>query len=311
MTARVLAVSSGGGHLKQLQMLLPRAGFSLAEIEWVTFDTGLSADLPPEQTTIVPYAAPRDMRRIAKNQAIALRILRRKRYTHVISTGASLAACYLPAAAAMGAKAIYIESATRALGPSLTGRILRSVPGVHLYTQYNIWADRRWKYAGCVFDSFTSAPRQGSSEIRTAVVSLGTTESYRFDRLIRRAKDVLGDRSVLWQTGPAGSGIDLPNARAKVPSLELRKAIQSADVVISHAGTGSALTALELGKVPVLVPRSARHGEHVDDHQHEIARQLAVRKLAVVTEADAIDVAHLLSASNRQVAPVTAPSLAL
>ena len=44
-----------------------------------------------------------------------------------------------------------------------------------------------------------------------------------------------------------------------------RAATAAADVVISHAGVGSALTALRCGKRPILVPREAARGEHVDD----------------------------------------------
>lgn len=307
----VLAVSSGGGHLKQLQMLIPRAGFSMERVHWVTFDTGLSGDLPLEQTTIVPYAAPRDVPRITRNQLIAAKILRKGNYSHVVSTGASLAVCYLPLAAAMGIDAMYIESATRALAPSLTGRILERVPRLRLYTQYPDWSRPRWKYVGSVFDSFTARSDPQATHIDSAVVSLGTTESYAFDRLVARAYELLGDRDVLWQLGPAGTSLAVPNARAAVPSRELRAAIRSADVVIAHAGTGAALTALELGKVPVLVPRASRHGEHVDDHQYEICRQLAKRGLAIVAEADQLNMEHLLAASSHTVARVEAPALDL
>ena len=73
-------------------------------------------------------------------------------------------------------------------------------------------------------------------------------------------------------------GID---ARERVSSEELRQAIREADVVVGHAGMGSAVTAFDLGKTPLLLPREASFGEHVDDHQQLTASELQRRGLAV------------------------------
>lgn len=51
--------------------------------------------------------------------------------------------------------------------------------------------------------------------------------------------------------------------------------IRTARVLVLHAGAGSVLHAIESGHVPVVVPRLARFGEHVNDHQLAFARQLA------------------------------------
>jgi len=51
--------------------------------------------------------------------------------------------------------------------------------------------------------------------------------------------------------------------------------ISKADVVVSHSGVGSIMTALKKGKPVVVFPRLAKYGEHVDDHQIEIARTFA------------------------------------
>lgn len=42
---------------------------------------------------------------------------------------------------------------------------------------------------------------------------------------------------------------------------------RSADVIIAHAGMGSILTALDLGKPIIVMPRRAHLGEHRNDHQ--------------------------------------------
>jgi UDP-N-acetylglucosamine--N-acetylmuramyl-(pentapeptide) pyrophosphoryl-undecaprenol N-acetylglucosamine transferase len=296
----VLLVCSGGGHLKQLHALVDRTPFADDERLWVTFDTGLSRDLlRDQQVEFATYAAPRDVPNIARNALHAARLLRGRRFTHAVSTGSSLAVDFLPLAAARGSRCSFVETAARATGPSLTGRIMQRVPGVRTYTQYPSWASRRWVYAGSVFDAFEPGPDAGPRPVRRAVVTLGTTESYGFERLVHVLRPLLDGAQVLWQTGSTPAVVR--GARADVPHAELRAAIAEADVVVAHAGTGAALTAMELGRCAVLVPRRAVFDEHVDDHQVQIARELARRGLAVHCEADALSTDVLQRAAGRTV----------
>ncbi len=62
--------------------------------------------------------------------------------------------------------------------------------------------------------------------------------------------------------------------------------MREADVVISHAGAGTAIAALELGKCPLIAPAGWPWGEQIDDHQIQIARELDDRGLAISVEAD-------------------------
>ncbi len=58
--------------------------------------------------------------------------------------------------------------------------------------------------------------------------------------------------------------------------------MQQADHVVSHAGVGSIMCALQAGHVPIVFPRLKRHGETVDDHQVELASALAARGTVLV-----------------------------
>src|SRR6185436_7016092 len=49
-----------------------------------------------------------------------------------------------------------------------------------------------------------------------------------------------------------------------------------------HAGVGSFVVASRIGHRPVIVPRLRRYGEHVDDHQAQLARALERRSDAIV-----------------------------
>ena len=51
--------------------------------------------------------------------------------------------------------------------------------------------------------------------------------------------------------------------------MQLRKS----DIVISHGGTGAIISSLKQEKKVIAVPRLAKYGEHVDDHQLQILEQ--------------------------------------
>ncbi len=112
---------------------------------------------------------------------------------------------------------------------------------------------------------------------------------------------------VTWQTGSTPvDGLPI-EARPGVPSEELGAEFAASDVVITHAGVGLSLLALSSGRCPVLVPRRAERGEHVDNHQCEVAGELDRRRLAVACEADELTTEVLERAAARSVARVKSP----
>jgi UDP-N-acetylglucosamine transferase subunit ALG13 len=75
--------------------------------------------------------------------------------------------------------------------------------------------------------------------------------------------------------------------------------VARAAVVIGHAGAGTIVHALARGRRPVVMPRRAQHGEHVDDHQAEFARRLAeTGRIFVAWEA--VDLSKAVEAALRQ-----------
>jgi UDP-N-acetylglucosamine transferase subunit ALG13 len=63
---------------------------------------------------------------------------------------------------------------------------------------------------------------------------------------------------------------------------EYRRLVQQCKLVISHAGMGTVLTALELGKPLLLLPRRGHLQETRNDHQVDTARQLLEAKRATI-----------------------------
>ena len=56
----------------------------------------------------------------------------------------------------------------------------------------------------------------------------------------------------------------------QLPSDELKKLIDKANIVITHGGVGSIITSIEKGKKVIAVPRLKKYKEHVNDHQLDI-----------------------------------------
>jgi len=313
--SKTIMVCSGGGHLKQLFTLADRLGVEPDDQVWLTFENGLSTSLlAGREVHFAPFVAPRDVSSLWRFRSVAARVLARHRYDRAFSTGSSPAVAVLPMAAAGGARAHYIESAARAEGPSVSGRILQRLRRVHTYTQYPVWQSERWRYAGSIYDGFAPGPTAPAApgRIRRAVVTVGTQEGYGFDRLYDALVPLLADcDDVLWQVGTQDVSAWGIEGRDRVPHDELNAAVREADVVIAHSGTGSAIAAFEQGKFPVLVPRLARHREHVDDHQVQIAREMQRRSLAFMRAPEELDADVLREAARRSVVAVEAPAMAL
>jgi UDP-N-acetylglucosamine--N-acetylmuramyl-(pentapeptide) pyrophosphoryl-undecaprenol N-acetylglucosamine transferase len=301
-----LLVASTGGHLRELHALRSRLNLD-DRVEWATFDTAQSRSLlRGERVHHVTFTAPRDIGHVLCNVPRALQILRDGRYDLVVSTGSAIALTFLPAASATGIPAHYIESAARSTGPSVTGRLLAHMPAIGLHTQYAGWAEEPWHYGGSVFDAFEPVP-QAPRAIRRVVVMVGTL-GFGFRRLVKRLAHLLPrDAEILWQTGSTDTRELELTARPALPAPELTAALQRADLVVAHAGIGSALDALQAGRRPVLIPRRELYDEHVDDHQTLVAGELAGRGLAVTAEAHALTVDELELAAGATVRSVAQP----
>jgi len=54
---------------------------------------------------------------------------------------------------------------------------------------------------------------------------------------------------------------------------ELSKLQDRADIIITHGGVGSIISSLKKGKKVIVAPRLKKYGEHVNNHQLQIARR--------------------------------------
>lgn len=296
-----LWVASAGGHLTQARLLSHRIA-SEREV-WVTYPVGQAAALLADREVIhAHHPTTRHPGNAARNYLLARRVLEDLAIDRVVSTGAAVAVPFMLRARQLGVPCHYIESATRVRGPSLSGRLLEWVPGVRLYRQSGDWTRRPWRPGPSVLEGFraTALEQPGQRPLRRVVVSLGT-HRFGFATLVHRLAAQVAGRSldITWQLGSTPAPGPLPGrVVGELPPGELEEAIRVADVVVGHGGVGLALTALSLGKVPVLVPRRRQRREHTDDHQVEMAGELDRRGLAVVADAEEVTLEHLERAAG-------------
>jgi len=70
------------------------------------------------------------------------------------------------------------------------------------------------------------------------------------------------------------------------PYREMVRLVQEARIVITHGGPSSFIMPLQIGKIPVVVPRQKQYDEHVNDHQVEFCRAVAERQKNILLVED-------------------------
>lgn len=279
---KALWIASPGGHLTEalrIEEMLGRNPDSL----WITSRTEQTSSLlSGRRVTYQPYVPPRDLRGSFRVSRDVGRVIRAEEFDLLASTGAALAAASL-VLNSRSLDTVYIESLARMTGPSTTGKIASLSPSTRLFTQSANWASRRWAYAGSVLDSWAaerSALEQNVGRLKI-LVTLGTIRPYRFDRLVDAVLAIIqpGDE-VVWQLGSTIRSELHGKVIGEAPAQELAEIAASSDLVVSHAGVGSLLMALGVGKCPVIAARSRTFQEHVDDHQSQLVPTVARAGLA-------------------------------
>ena len=280
----VLGVASTGGHLAQLERWATILEFSRSSTI-VTFQSPQAKRLERSwNLKYVDYLKPRDGVGAVRALRQLRPILNDANPDVVLSTGAAIA---LPAAISARAKAVpfvYLESVSRFDGPSLTGKLLRFVPGVDRYCQHPGYG-AGWREVDSLLGLYAVAerPSLGKDRPLRVFVTLGTIRPYGFDRLIATVLSFVTDSDeIIWQLGESSPSLDLVGESvAYMTSEAFDAAVRWADIVVTHAGVGSLLAILEGGRLPLVMARSAAFGEHVDDHQSQVLMRLCSLGLAI------------------------------
>ena len=108
------------------------------------------------------------------------------------------------------------------------------------------------------------------------LVVLGTQDKD-FSRLLKAVdreieKGNIKDKVVV-QAGQTKYSSDNMEIFDLLPAPEFEKLLDEADLIITHGGAGTILSAIKKGKIIIAAARLAKYGEHHNDHQKQIIEE--------------------------------------
>ena len=112
-------------------------------------------------------------------------------------------------------------------------------------------------------------------------VTVGTHEQ-QFNRLVEfvdqmKRKGLLQEEVVI-QTGFSTYEPGSCTWKKLLPYQEMLRNVAQARIVITHGGPSSFIMPLQIGKIPIVVPRQKQYDEHVNDHQVDFCRAVSQRQ---------------------------------
>lgn len=118
-------------------------------------------------------------------------------------------------------------------------------------------------------------------------ITLGS-QKFQFNRLLKTIDELVGQgkitEEVFAQTGYSDYKPKNYEFKPFLDRDEFAKITEKADIVVTHGGTGAIIGAVRKGKKVIAVPRLAKYGEHVDDHQLQLVGQF--QELNLIYECD-------------------------
>ena len=109
-------------------------------------------------------------------------------------------------------------------------------------------------------------------------ITLGS-QKFQFNRLLKKVDDLINKGVIADEVFAQIGYSDYTPRNYKFKQFLDREEFAEmegiADIVITHGGTGAIIGAVKKGKKVIAVPRLAKYGEHVDDHQLQLVGQFS------------------------------------
>ena len=133
-------------------------------------------------------------------------------------------------------------------------------------------------------------------------VTVGTHEQP-FDRLLQKMDELKRDGTiqddVIIQTGFSTYEPKYCQWSKLIPYQQMVKNVSDARIVITHGGPASFIMPLQIGKIPIVVPRQHQFNEHVNDHQVEFTRNVAQRMGMIIPVEDIDTLGNVITNYNQ------------
>lgn len=117
-------------------------------------------------------------------------------------------------------------------------------------------------------------------------IILGSSEEYKFPRLLQIVdelcdEEVIRGEDIVAQIGYTNYSPRNYRAFDMTSDEEFKALVAKADIIITHAGTGSVTSALKAHKKVIIFPRRVEFNEHLDNHQLELSALFSERGYAI------------------------------
>lgn len=108
------------------------------------------------------------------------------------------------------------------------------------------------------------------------LVTLGTQDK-KFNRLLELVQNEIDKKNIVEEVIVQAGYTEYKSENMKIFKLisseEFDKYIEKANIIITHGGVGSILSAIKKGKKVIAVPRLKKYREHTNDHQIQICNK--------------------------------------
>jgi len=106
------------------------------------------------------------------------------------------------------------------------------------------------------------------------ILVLCGTQKQDFSRMIKAVETLAQHEKIVVQAGHTEYESDKIEIFDFISAEELKKLYDQADYIVTHGGAGSVFQAIKASKRTLIFPRLQKYGEHVDDHQLQLANKL-------------------------------------
>lgn len=136
-------------------------------------------------------------------------------------------------------------------------------------------------------------------------VTVGTHEQ-QFNRLLEAVDEIISsgaipeDEKVIVQSGYCTYRMQHATEQHKfIPHDEMLSLIQQARIVITHGGPSSFLPVVQVGKIPIVMPRRSEFHEHVNDHQVDFTREIDARLRTILVTQNVSELENAITQYER------------
>lgn len=121
------------------------------------------------------------------------------------------------------------------------------------------------------------------------LVTIGSMVEKKFTRLFNIIDELCEDGELDGTQVTAQVGFDNYQSTSfqcfdMIADEEFKSLISESDLIIAHAGTGTVISSIKLGKKVIIFPRMAEYDEHYDDHQLELAELFSKQGYVLVAK---------------------------